>query len=56
MALVFGGIVAGEQDGPAGERGLHSVQRRYGFPGLGRGAGAELGVLLVCGDLGGSGH
>jgi hypothetical protein len=36
VALVFGGIVTGEQDGAAGERGFDGVQGRSGFAFAGR--------------------
>ena len=42
VSFIEDGIVAGEQNGPAGEPGLDGVQGGFGFTGLGCGAGAEL--------------
>jgi len=47
VALVFGGIVSGEQDGAAGERGFDGVQRRSGFAFAGLGTRRELCVQAI---------
>jgi hypothetical protein len=44
VALVFGGIVTGEQDGAASERGFDSVEGRGGFTFAGLGTRRELRV------------
>lgn len=56
VGLVGGRVVTGQQDGAASETSFHSVQAGFGLA-VGRGgAGGELGVLLVRGDLRGGGH
>jgi hypothetical protein len=51
VLLVRGRMIAGQQDGAAGEPGFDGVQRGFGFA-LGRGGpGTELGVGAVGIDL-----
>jgi hypothetical protein len=51
VVLVFDGIVRGKQNGAAGEGVFDGVQRRFGFTFGTRGAGRELGVRTVRGEL-----
>jgi len=46
------GVVAGEQDGVAGEAGFHGIKGRPGLAFGGLGTGGELGIGLIGSDLG----
>ncbi len=53
VGFVGGGVVAGEENGAAGERGFDGVQTRFGFAFRSFGSGGQLGVGAVGGELGG---
>ncbi|HEY6988400.1 MAG TPA: hypothetical protein VH369_08450 [Bryobacteraceae bacterium] len=53
VALVFGSVVGGKQDGGAGEAGFDGIQRRVTLTRFGAGSGAEKCIGAIGGEPGG---